>query len=55
MKKNLINDDVKDYFKKMRGYEIDGIIFYDKKDLEYYIRKKVKEGTEGVKKKNKDE
>jgi hypothetical protein len=43
MKQCLINNDVKDFFKKMPSYEVDGIIFYDIKDLKYYILKKMKE------------
>jgi hypothetical protein len=38
MKQNLFSNDIKDYFKKFKKYEIDGIIFYDKKDYENYIK-----------------
>jgi hypothetical protein len=41
MKQNSFNDDVKNHFKKMRGYEVDGLVFYCRKDFEYYIRKKI--------------
>ena len=36
----LFNNDLKDFYKGKRGYEIDGIKFYDKRDYNEYIKQK---------------
>ena len=41
MKQNLFSNDIKDFFKRMKSYEINGIIFYDKKDYENYIKNNI--------------